>query len=71
MSRDDSAMPEADPPVEGPAEHLGGRCLLYGVGAVLIGVAIMIVFWFVMARVDPAAVPRGEGPIEAAEDPLD
>jgi hypothetical protein len=39
------------------------------IGAFLIGLAIAVVIWFVVARTEPAAVPNGEGPIEAAEPP--
>ncbi len=48
---------------------LGSSCLLWMGGAFLIGLAITVVLWFVVARVEPAAVPDGEGPIEAAEPP--
>ncbi|MBA3311938.1 MAG: hypothetical protein M3552_04640 [Planctomycetota bacterium] len=48
---------------------VGSSCLFWIVAAFLIGLAIAIVLWFVVARVEPEAAPDGEGPIEAAEPP--
>ncbi len=48
---------------------VGSSCLVWVVAAFRIGLAIAVVLWFVVARVEPAAAPDGEGPIEAAEPP--
>ena len=50
--------------------NLGSGCVFYLVAAFLAGLALVVILWFVLARVEPEAVPDGEGPIEAAEPPV-
>lgn len=49
---------------------VGSSCLKWVVIAFLVGLAITIIVWFIVARTAPEAAPNGEGPIEAAE-PID
>jgi hypothetical protein len=51
------------------AGRLGASCLTWMLVAFATGIGIAVIIWFMVARVDPAAAPNGEGPIEAAEKP--
>ena len=52
-------------------KNIGSGCVFALVAAALVGLALIIVIWFVVARVEPDAAPDGEGPIEAAEPPVE
>jgi hypothetical protein len=61
MATDDSAAE--------PQRALSG-CVFWMVAAALLTFAVVIVIWWVVSRIEPAAAPDGQGPIEAAEPPV-
>lgn len=52
-------------------KNITSGCIFSLVAAFLAGLAFVIIAWFFLAREEPQVVPNGEGPIEAAEPPID
>ena len=52
-------------------KNISYGCIFSMIAAFLGGLALVIVAWFFLAREAPQAVPEGQGPIEAAEPPID